>query len=167
MDDPKNLNSFWEIIANKGHVYLCGKPQLEPFVRKAVTNAAKKFGRSFVSSAFLDSTDSIESLLTRYPYLLHISTYNGGHRSNLEKLLLPSEVAQHRSMSSCFVSFRGFVYDLTEFLMLHPGGAKILFDKTGRDITNDFNLAHGKDPNPFLAMIEPYRIGLLFQFPDS
>lgn len=172
-DYSKTLKRFWDTIADNGHVYLCGKPQLEPFIREAITKAAKQFGRSVVQAEFPDSTESIETLSSRFPYLLaaqhrlHISTYNGGRQSHPSKDLMPSEVAQHRSMNSCFVSFRGYVYNLTAFLRLHPGGAKILFDKAGRDITKDFNLAHGRDPNPIVAMIEPYRIGMVYRFHEG
>lgn len=172
-DSPERLNHFWNMIADKGHVYICGKPQLEPFIRETITKAVREFGKNVLRPAFPDSADPEEALSYRFPYLLaaqhrlHMSTYNGGEKSKISHTVLPSEVAQHRSMSSCFVSFRGYVYNLTEFLMLHPGGAKILFDKAGRDITEDFNLAHGKDSNPIVAMVEPYRIGTLQKFPES
>ncbi|KAF9821918.1 hypothetical protein IEO21_00348 [Rhodonia placenta] len=56
-----------------------------------------------------------------------------------------SEVARHNSPSSCWVIISDRVYDVTEFLPEHPGGAKIILKYAGRDATAAYEPIHPKD----------------------
>lgn len=59
------------------------------------------------------------------------------------------------------MTFRNDVYDLTKYLAVHPGGPKLLLDKAGRDLTEDFDIAHGRNNSRVASMLLPYRIGTL------
>jgi len=48
-----------------------------------------------------------------------------------ERLIPLSEVARHATAQSCWVTFEGSVFDVTRFLPLHPGGAKLLLAAGG------------------------------------
>ncbi|KAL4798693.1 FMN-dependent dehydrogenase-domain-containing protein [Aspergillus venezuelensis] len=56
-----------------------------------------------------------------------------------------AEIAQHNSRQSCWVAIHGAVYDITEFLNEHPGGAKVLLRCAGRDATSDFDSVHSPE----------------------
>lgn len=43
------------------------------------------------------------------------------------------EVAQHKKFKDCWVILHGEVYDVTEWLAKHPGGATVLFHYAGQD----------------------------------
>ncbi|KAI6234873.1 putative cytochrome b5 [Aphelenchoides fujianensis] len=48
-------------------------------------------------------------------------------------------------MERCVVILYGLVYDLTDFLDVHPGGAEIIYEMSGMDATNYFeDVGHGK-----------------------
>ncbi|KAK5990847.1 L-lactate dehydrogenase (cytochrome) [Cladobotryum mycophilum] len=53
-----------------------------------------------------------------------------------------AEVAKHNTTDSCWVILYGNVYDVTEFLPSHPGGAKIILSLAGKDATEDFDPVH-------------------------
>ncbi|CCL99735.1 uncharacterized protein FIBRA_01757 [Fibroporia radiculosa] len=55
------------------------------------------------------------------------------------------EIAQHNSSSSCWVIISNKVYDVTEFLPDHPGGAKIILKYAGRDATAAYEPIHPPD----------------------
>ncbi|KAM0545433.1 hypothetical protein ACHAPJ_011338 [Fusarium lateritium] len=46
------------------------------------------------------------------------------------------EVQKHTSADDCWVVIDGLVYDMTNFLQLHPGGAKAIIAKAGRDVSS-------------------------------
>lgn len=46
----------------------------------------------------------------------------------------PSEVASHNSQRSCYVTLGAKVYDLTDFLDSHPGGADLILEYAGKDV---------------------------------
>lgn len=59
-----------------------------------------------------------------------------------------SEVAQHKSLQSCWVIIDQIVYDLTSFVELHPGGSKIILRYAGKDASRAFKGIHSDDTLP-------------------
>ena len=55
------------------------------------------------------------------------------------------EVEQHNTPEDCWVVINGKVYDLSIFQKGHPGGAKIITENAGKDVSNLFNAVHPKD----------------------
>jgi L-lactate dehydrogenase (cytochrome) len=52
------------------------------------------------------------------------------------------EVAKHNSRESCWVIIKGKVYDVTDFLDEHPGGASIILQYGGKDATEEYDPVH-------------------------
>ncbi|KFA51623.1 hypothetical protein S40293_03960 [Stachybotrys chartarum IBT 40293] len=53
-----------------------------------------------------------------------------------------SEIRQHSSRKSCWIILNNTVYDVTEFLDSHPGGATLLLNHSGGDATEVFEGLH-------------------------
>ncbi|KAJ5772671.1 hypothetical protein N7520_003200 [Penicillium odoratum] len=53
-----------------------------------------------------------------------------------------AEVAKHNTRESCWVVLYGKVYDVTDFLSSHPGGAKIILKLAGKDATEEYDPIH-------------------------
>jgi cytochrome b involved in lipid metabolism len=53
-------------------------------------------------------------------------------------VLSASEMLQHSSPTSCWMSISGTVYDLTEYLSDHPGGENVLLPYCGTDATEKY-----------------------------
>ncbi|CAG8160652.1 unnamed protein product [Penicillium salamii] len=51
-------------------------------------------------------------------------------------------VAKHNTRESCWVVLYGKVYDVTDFLGSHPGGAKIILKLAGQDATEEYDPIH-------------------------
>ncbi|CAE8631096.1 unnamed protein product, partial [Polarella glacialis] len=67
------------------------------------------------------------------------------------------ELAEHLTEASCWVLIRGAVWDLTPFLVDHPGGAGAILEFAGRDATAVWESLH---PPEVLAQLSPsLRIG--------
>lgn len=173
-NNDTSLQLFWDMIESGAHVYTCGKPQLDTILKDIITDASQLYGSMSLRSTFSDSDKTeIGELSRRFPGLLaaehrlHVSSYNSGKKAVSDRKFTPSQVAEHRTSKSTFVIFKKDVYDLTSFLLLHPGGAKILLDKAGRDMTDEFKVVHGREEKPIVAMMEPYRVGSLESFEGS
>ncbi|KAL1952095.1 hypothetical protein VTO73DRAFT_1244 [Trametes versicolor] len=63
----------------------------------------------------------------------------------MPRTLALDEVAKHNSRSSCWVIIKDKVYDVTEFLPDHPGGAKIILKYAGKDATSAYEPIHPPD----------------------
>lgn len=59
-----------------------------------------------------------------------------------------AEIAKHPSASSCYTAVRGTVYDLTNFIAQHPGGAENILEICGKDGTSAFTRKHAGQPEP-------------------
>ncbi|CAG8297836.1 unnamed protein product [Penicillium salamii] len=68
-----------------------------------------------------------------------------------------SEVAAHNSKTDLFVIIHGKVYNITNYVRDHPGGADVLIDVAGGDATAAYeDVGHSEDANEIL---ETYLIG--------
>ncbi|KAF7518294.1 hypothetical protein PCG10_000534 [Penicillium crustosum] len=56
--------------------------------------------------------------------------------------LTRQEINRHNNQESCWVAIHGAVYDVTEFLDSHPGGATVILRCAGKDATEDFDSVH-------------------------
>ncbi|OAG29466.1 hypothetical protein NEDG_00599 [Nematocida displodere] len=53
-----------------------------------------------------------------------------------------AEIKQHASRESCWIVLGGEVYDVSQYLKRHPGGAQILLENAGRETLGLFNAVH-------------------------
>ncbi|KAI9225337.1 MAG: glyoxylate dehydrogenase [Piptocephalis tieghemiana] len=60
-------------------------------------------------------------------------------------ILSREDVASHNTKEDCWVILHGRVYDLTDFLSRHPGGAAVILKVAGRDGTTAFAAVHPPD----------------------
>jgi len=71
---------------------------------------------------------------------------SGGKITNgeggLQRKVKPSELRQHTQPHDAWVVFNGRVYNITPYLEFHPGGASILLNAAGKDVTKLFNATH-------------------------
>jgi cytochrome b involved in lipid metabolism len=77
-----------------------------------------------------------------------------------EKTYTMEEVAKHNSKESCWTVIRGEVYDLTNWIDKHPGGADKILKICGKDGTDLFVRQHGGKEKPE-KILEDFEIGVL------
>lgn len=55
-----------------------------------------------------------------------------------------SELSSHKSPSDCWLAINGNVYNVTQYLDFHPGGADIILMFCGQDATKAYNTKGGR-----------------------
>ncbi|KAH9247567.1 hypothetical protein BASA81_014823 [Batrachochytrium salamandrivorans] len=60
-------------------------------------------------------------------------------------MITSEQVALHNKAGDCWVIIHGMVYNLSEFLVEHPGGSKVILKQAGKDATVAFDQVHPKD----------------------
>ncbi|CRG82780.1 L-lactate dehydrogenase (cytochrome) [Talaromyces islandicus] len=77
-------------------------------------------------------------------------------------LISGAEVSKHNSKESCWIAVRGKVYDVTDFLDEHPGGARVILNCAGSDATDDYDAIHPAElidetlsPEAFKGTVNP------------
>ncbi|KAI0506034.1 glycolate oxidase [Xylaria bambusicola] len=56
-----------------------------------------------------------------------------------------TEVAKHSTEKDCWVVINGKIWDVSDFLVEHPGGAGVIAKYAGRDATKAYSEAHGAE----------------------
>ncbi|XP_022163404.1 cytochrome b5-like [Myzus persicae] len=51
----------------------------------------------------------------------------------------PSTVSKHKGTCDAWISIHGNVYDITNFITVHPGGEEVLVEAAGTDATVCFD----------------------------
>ncbi|KAL6899679.1 hypothetical protein ACP4OV_006337 [Aristida adscensionis] len=78
--------------------------------------------------------------------------------------LTMSEVRAHASRESAWIVVHGRVYDCTEYLKDHPGGADSILINAGTDCTDEFDAIHSDKAR---ALLDAYRVGELVAATDT
>eukprot|EP00049_Salpingoeca_infusionum_P017484 m.353148 g.353148 ORF g.353148 m.353148 type:complete len:124 (-) comp16692_c0_seq1:424-795(-) len=79
----------------------------------------------------------------------------------MAKEITRAEVAKHNTQEDCWMIIENAVYDVTKFLIEHPGGEEVMLDVAGMDATTNFeDVGHSMDAREDLAN---YKIGVLPQ----
>uniref|UniRef100_A0A1D1YY69 Putative cytochrome b5 n=1 Tax=Anthurium amnicola TaxID=1678845 RepID=A0A1D1YY69_9ARAE len=67
------------------------------------------------------------------------------------------ELSAHNTKKSLYISIKGKVYDVSNFIDEHPGGEEVLLDVAGKDATDPFeDVGHSDEA---LAILETLLIG--------
>jgi len=61
------------------------------------------------------------------------------------KIITVPELAQHAKPGDMWLAIEGEVYNVSKFANLHPGGAKVLEQLAGHDVTTEFHELHRHD----------------------
>lgn len=167
------LKHLWEMLQLGAHVYCCGKPDLGALVNEIISRAALRFGKKVLQSTFRHTREDVFLQSQKFPFILasenrlHYSLFDSTPGTTMQRKFLTSEVARHRHETSAFTIYKGNVYDLTNYLQLHPGGARLLLDFAGRDMTESFDKVHGFGTLTEQSILESYRIGKLDAFEEA
>ncbi|MEM0476234.1 MAG: cytochrome b5-like heme/steroid binding domain-containing protein [Candidatus Aenigmatarchaeota archaeon] len=70
------------------------------------------------------------------------------------------EISKHNSQENCWTVIRGKVYDLTQWIDKHPGGADKILSICGKDGTQAFVQKHGDKEKPE-KILKEFEIGVL------
>ena len=61
------------------------------------------------------------------------------------KIVEGTELAKHNSRQSCWLAINGEVWDATNFLDQHPGGANLILKLAGTDASDEYELFHNAE----------------------
>jgi DMSO/TMAO reductase YedYZ heme-binding membrane subunit/predicted heme/steroid binding protein len=60
-----------------------------------------------------------------------------------DKVFTVEELGKHNTEDSCYIAYKGLVYDITDYLPNHPGGGQVVVRMECGNVTDDFSEVHG------------------------
>ncbi|KAG7085882.1 hypothetical protein E1B28_003416 [Marasmius oreades] len=152
-----------------GYLYVCGSLSLYETVMSGIRKALYKYRA--VTSGGVD--EMLAQAFAERRFMLDVFMTPRTMSEN-EKSIPLSELARHtghREKSRMWIGVHGCVYDVTEFLPIHPGGTMIVAGSAGLDASVTFDeVAHTSNPE-VMSLLGKYFIGYLmpkptFQLPE-
>lgn len=147
-----------------GYLYICGSvavfDSVMSGIRKAIYNHRTSTIDStdvIIDSAFAERRIMLDVFMTPKPLPCNLPTIP------LSQLAIHTG---HRPGSRIWLGVHGSVYDVTDFLPMHPGGTLIIKSNAGVDCSASFdNLAHTNNPE-VSSLLTKYFVGHLTPKPD-
>lgn len=102
------------------------------------------------------------SLLFHFPFPPPSSRKTMGAISKRVRIYTKEDVEEHNNTASCWVSRKGKVYNITKFLVDHPGGDEAIMPYAGKDVEEVMNdtMEHDHSESAY-EMLEEYIVGRL------
>ncbi|MTI31167.1 cytochrome b5 domain-containing protein [Xanthovirga aplysinae] len=143
-----------------GLFYVCGKAGFS----KHIISNIKEIIEEHIPDSPIEHEEIFYSLFSENRFMQDIFTSPHHVETTPPRYFNMSEIVKHNNdKNGYWVAINNKVYDLSEFKEIHPGGAKIVLDNTGRDATHEFKRAnHHKSPE-IMSMLSMYYIGELKQ----
>jgi hypothetical protein len=147
-----------------GYLYICGSVSVYETVIRGVTKAiyqaravTQKSAEALVATAFAERRFMLDIFMTP-----RAMSFN-------EPIIPLSTLARntgHRDGSKTWIGVHGAVYDVTDFLPIHPGGSLIVAASAGLDASKTFDeIAHTSNPE-VMSLLSKYFIGYLAPKPN-
>ena len=146
-----------------GHLYICGSLSMYDTIMSGIRQAlyqnwasTKETADGLIAKAFAERRFMLDIFMSPKP--VSYST----PRIPISKLALNTG---HRKGSRMWIGVHGSVYDITDFLPIHPGGTLIAQASGGLDASKTFDdLAHTTNPE-VMSLLSKYFIGHLASKP--
>ena len=159
MEADDNAEALWSLMTEQdGVFYVCGRPGfasdvLESLVRIARTrvadeNAARRVIRQLVADRRL-----MMDIFTAFAPVTAQRREDAGAHDASEVVLRNDD--EH----GYWIVVDGMVYDMTEFVHLHPGGKKIIVESAGIDASREYRAVLHHQNSEIDAMLSMYKIG--------
>ncbi len=162
MCTENNTQLLWHLLCGDAVFYICGRADFAHTVMEAL----KAIISSALAEKTADRTVATQQLLYRLiaDERLHrevYTTYTKPHAQASQQINLSTLVLHNNDNAGHWMLLDGRVYELTEFLQMHPGGAKILQGYTGMDGTPAYRkVLHHVRPEVH-AQLALYEIGVV------
>lgn len=164
MRAPAAAHRLWELLApddgQGASVYVCGRSGFARSVLDGLKSVFREFATGSDSERAERANEMLYRLVANNRLLMEIHT-DAQPADDEPRWIDISEVAEHNCDGAGYwMIIDRVVYDLTEFMELHPGGRRVVQAYAGLDATHGYARAHHQRPEVD-AMREMYRIGMV------
>jgi sulfite reductase (NADPH) flavoprotein alpha-component len=177
--DDELQRTLWDLLRSEeeggrgASIYVCGRAAFAQSVMSALTGVAERFVDGPEESRSEQARVAIRRLFAEGRYMQDVFTSWAAHTDPGvlgDAVFDTSEVVLHTTPESGqWTVIDGSVYDMTEFLHLHPGGPRIITENVGLDATVEYEAVLHHENSEIDAMLAMYKIGTIrrLEFGDA
>jgi ferredoxin-NADP reductase len=163
MEREENAVALWRLLRSEDEggagacVYVCGQAAFAAAVTESLRRIVARFSSAEDTRAFM------RRLAAERRFMQDVFTTAAAHTAPGVAgagLYDASELALHNDDEHGYwVAIDGNVYDMTEFLHLHPGGPAILRESVGLDASREYRAVLHHENSEVDALLPMYKIG--------
>eukprot|EP00736_Rhodelphis_marinus_P005360 Rmarinus@m.1292 len=156
MLEPETAKRLWTLMRSRkaggegASFYVCGSTRMFRAVLEGFKQIISQFGG--------DESYMLQQLLAQKRIMCEVYSSPRSIGGDDPFFRVSEAVIHNNKENGYWVIVADKVYDLTDYMMLHPGGSRILRENSGRDATPMFNqVAHASNPAVMTLMNMYYR----------
>lgn len=163
--DRANSELLWSLIRSReeggegAYFYICGQVGFASSVMDALKVLIGRHSRN----ERVKSSNYLYRLAAQKRLMMDIFTTFAPHHDPDEAghyTYDASEVARHNNPTAGYwLTINGNVYDVTEFVHLHPGGRQIIVSNAGTDASDEWEAVNHHLDSEIAAMLDMYKMG--------
>ncbi len=167
IEEEENARQLWDLLRSEreggkeAYLYVCGQTGFGVTVMNALKNVLRRFAPGPDEAARdRQAREILYRLVADDRYMQDIFTSYSGTSREESATYHASDVALHNNPENGYwIIVSGRVYDVSEFLHLHPGGDMILRENAGLDATRAYQAVQHHLNSEVDAMLGMYEIG--------
>ncbi len=164
ISQEKNAHALWELLqarcdgGKEASFYICGKTGFAT----AVLSAIKQIIRRFSAASDAEINQTIYRLVADRRLMMDVFTTYSLPTMAQQRLINATDLVMHNDdKAGWWMLINGKIYDLTEFMQMHPGGHQTIMINCGLDATRTYRrIGHFTNPQ-IEAMLGMYEIGAI------
>jgi len=169
LEDDADSAAIWRLLNGRdaggaeGCFYICGQASFAHTVIKALKQVIAHHVPDAGGDRGAITEQLFRQLVARGRLMLDVFTTfapSGARTAERFERFDASEVVEHNNPDRGYwIIIRGNVYDMTEFMYLHPGGERLLVSTAGMDGTASYEKAEHHLDSGVHALLDLYKIG--------
>lgn len=170
LEEGENAAKLWRLLQKKedggeeAYLYICGRTRFSKSIHDALKKTFAQFFEGSESEKETAAHRALAKIAAEGRFMQEIFTHARSWNTERKEIDV-SEVVEHNSNEKGnWMIIDDVVYDLTDFMELHPGGRGILQHYCGLDATQGFSKVH-MGHSEIEAMRDMYEIGVV-RHPD-
>lgn len=163
--EEETARTLWDMLRRSNHdgagahVYICGRSGFAKAATNAIKQIVQRFANGNEEQREISAQRTLAELMAQGRLMQEIFSGHADEQGLRE--IDPSDLASHHDdKTGYWIAIHGTVYDVTEFIRQHPGGARVLQGYCGMDGTDGYERTHA-GRSEIDAMRQMYAVGEL------
>ncbi|HYX34220.1 MAG TPA: cytochrome b5 domain-containing protein [Oligoflexus sp.] len=166
--DKANAAQLWRMLQSPeeggqgAYLYICGRTRFAKSIHNALKTAFSDFFEGNIDQRMAASHESLCRIAAEGRFMQEIFTHARSWDTDRKAYNISDVVDRNSEDQGYWMIIDGVVYDVTDFIGLHPGGHSVLVNYCGLDATQGFMRVH-QGHSEIEAMRDMYEIGVVRQ----
>lgn len=162
----ETTKKLWTMLQKPEHggqgayLYICGRTRFAKAIVEALERGFSRFFSGSPAARLLAAHQSLCQTAAEGRFMQEVFTHARSWETERRQIDISTVVDHNNRLKGYWMVIDNVVYDLTDFIGMHPGGATVLINYCGLDATQGFMKVH-QGHSEIEAIRDMYEIGVV------